>query len=71
MRPRIAAVQCPIPQNPEHGKAIYTSISYNSVVSYECRHGHTLVGLLSRRCGADKNWIGEQPTCKGISIFTD
>lgn len=61
----VTAVQCPPPENPRHGKAIYTSCSYNSVVSYECKYGYTLVGETTRRCGADKKWSGAQPQCKG------
>ncbi|XP_031335519.1 sushi, von Willebrand factor type A, EGF and pentraxin domain-containing protein 1-like isoform X3 [Photinus pyralis] len=63
----ITAVQCPPPENPRHGKAIYTSCSYNSVVSYECKYGYTLVGETTRRCGADKKWSGSQPVCKEIN----
>ncbi|XP_057654264.1 sushi, von Willebrand factor type A, EGF and pentraxin domain-containing protein 1 isoform X10 [Diorhabda carinulata] len=63
----VTAVQCPPPDNPRHGKAIYTSCSYNSVVSYECKYGYTLVGESTRRCGADKKWSGSQPVCKEIN----
>lgn len=61
----VTAVQCPTPENPKNGKAIFTSFSYNSVVSYECNYGFTLVGESSRRCGADKKWSGQLPSCKG------
>lgn len=61
-------MQCPIPSDPDFGKAIFTSTSYNSVVSYECRYGHSLVGQATRRCGPDKRWIGEEPFCRGIII---
>ncbi|KAG5681085.1 hypothetical protein PVAND_010551 [Polypedilum vanderplanki] len=63
----VTAVQCPQPDNPRNGKAIYTSVSYNSVVSYECRYGYTLIGESSRRCGADKKWSGSLPQCKEIN----
>lgn len=61
-------MQCPPPENPRHGKAVYTSCSYNSVVSYECKYGYTLVGEATRRCGADKKWSGTQPVCKGSQL---
>lgn len=61
----VTAVQCPTPENPSNGKAIFTSCSYNSVVSYECKYGYTLVGEPTRRCGADKRWSGVMPQCKG------
>ncbi|KAJ8923976.1 hypothetical protein NQ315_006752 [Exocentrus adspersus] len=64
----VTAVQCPPPENPRHGKAIYTSCSYNSVVSYECKYGYTLVGESTRRCGADKKWSGSQPVCKAPCV---
>ncbi len=63
----VTAVQCPPPENPKNGKAIYTTCSYNSVVSYECKYGFTLVGEGSRRCGADRKWSGQLPTCKEIN----
>lgn len=63
----VTAVQCPSPENPKNGKAIYTSFSYNSVVSYECKYGYTLVGESSRRCGADRKWSGSLPSCKEIN----
>ncbi|XP_066142350.1 sushi, von Willebrand factor type A, EGF and pentraxin domain-containing protein 1 [Euwallacea fornicatus] len=63
----VTAVQCPPPENPRHGKAIYTSCSYNSVVRYECKYGYTLLGESTRRCGADKKWSGVQPACKEIN----
>ncbi|XP_050510786.1 complement factor H isoform X3 [Diabrotica virgifera virgifera] len=63
----VTAVQCASPDNPRHGKAIFTSCSYNSVVSYECKYGYTLVGESTRRCGADKKWSGSQPVCKEIN----
>ncbi|XP_049790095.1 sushi, von Willebrand factor type A, EGF and pentraxin domain-containing protein 1-like [Schistocerca nitens] len=63
----ITLIVCPPPDNPGNGKAIYTSCSYNSVVTYECKDGYTLVGEPTRRCGADKKWTGEQPECKEIN----
>lgn len=63
----VTSVQCPEPENPKNGKAIYTSRSYNSVVSYECRYGYTLVNESSRRCGADRKWSGSPPACKEIN----
>ncbi|XP_065167243.1 CUB and sushi domain-containing protein 3-like isoform X3 [Atheta coriaria] len=63
----VTAVTCSPPENPRHGKAIYTSCSYNSVVSYECKYGYYLAGEATRRCGADKKWSGLQPVCKEIN----
>ncbi|GAB0099339.1 locomotion-related protein Hikaru genki [Sergentomyia squamirostris] len=63
----VTSVQCPPPENPKNGRAIYTSVSYNSISSYECKYGFTLVGDSSRRCGADKKWSGTLPVCKEIN----
>ncbi|XP_050552078.1 uncharacterized protein LOC118277568 isoform X4 [Spodoptera frugiperda] len=63
----VTQVQCPPPEAPRHGKAVYTSCAYNSVVSYECKYGYRLVGDATRRCGADKKWSGGQPMCKEIN----
>ncbi|KAI5725568.1 hypothetical protein M8J77_017209 [Diaphorina citri] len=60
-------VQCATPDSPVHGKAIYTSTSYNSVVSYECNYGYTLEGQSKRQCGADKKWSGQMPKCQEIN----
>ena len=42
--PTCIPVQCDIPRNPKNGKAIYTAVSYKSVVKYECNFGYMLVG---------------------------
>uniref|UniRef100_A0A0K8VX11 CUB and sushi domain-containing protein 3 n=1 Tax=Bactrocera latifrons TaxID=174628 RepID=A0A0K8VX11_BACLA len=63
----VTSVVCPTPENPRNGKATYTTMAYNSVVSYECRYGYTLVGESSSRCGADRKWSGTLPTCKEIN----
>ncbi|XP_053618316.1 uncharacterized protein Hasp isoform X2 [Plodia interpunctella] len=63
----VTQVQCAPPEAPRHGKAVYTSCAYNSVVSYECKYGYRLVGAATRRCGADKKWSGTQPLCKEIN----
>ncbi|XP_037959565.1 uncharacterized protein LOC119688947 isoform X2 [Teleopsis dalmanni] len=63
----VTSVVCPTPENPKNGKATYTTLAYNSVVSYECRYGYTLVGESSSRCGADRRWSGTLPICKEIN----
>uniref|UniRef100_A0A6P4EHA5 LOW QUALITY PROTEIN: uncharacterized protein LOC108042246 n=1 Tax=Drosophila rhopaloa TaxID=1041015 RepID=A0A6P4EHA5_DRORH len=63
----VTSVVCPTPENPKNGKATYTTLAYNSVVSYECRYGYTLMGESSSRCGADRKWSGTLPTCKEIN----
>ncbi|XP_073824682.1 hig-anchoring scaffold protein isoform X2 [Musca autumnalis] len=63
----VTSVVCPTPENPKNGKATFTTLAYNSVVSYECRYGYTLVGESSSRCGADRKWSGTLPICKEIN----
>ncbi|XP_065203954.1 sushi, von Willebrand factor type A, EGF and pentraxin domain-containing protein 1-like, partial [Planococcus citri] len=65
--PSCVPVQCPTPENPLFGTAIFTSTSYNSVVSYECKYGYMLVGERTRRCGADKKWTAATPKCQEIN----
>lgn len=59
------AVQCSIPENPPNGRGFYTSVSFNSVVKYECRFGFKLVGPSTRTCNTNKEWEGEEPYCEG------
>lgn len=61
----VSAVDCGPPENPYNGNAVFTSTSYNSVVSYECKYGYILSGEPTRRCGADGKWSGTTPTCQG------
>ncbi|XP_034950831.1 uncharacterized protein Hasp [Chelonus insularis] len=59
--------QCPLPENPRNGKAVYTSHAYNAIVSYECRHGYVLRGNNTRVCQADRKWSGQAPVCEEIN----
>jgi CUB/sushi domain-containing protein len=59
------AVECPVPKRPAYGYTRYTSVQYNSIVSYACNHGYMLVGNETRKCEADKRWSGDDPQCKG------
>ena len=60
-------VQCPIPDSPVNGKAMFTAVAYKSVVSYECKYGFMVVGDATRACGEDKRWSGREPECKEIN----
>lgn len=61
----VSAVDCGPPESPYNGNAVFTSTSYNSVVSYECKYGYILSGEPTRRCGADGKWSGTTPICQG------
>ncbi|KAI1289812.1 Protein lev-9 [Halotydeus destructor] len=59
-------VQCSLPEEPANGRAVYSSVSYNSIVRYECRYGFKLVGPQTRSCGPLKTWQGADPKCSEI-----
>ncbi|XP_023218660.1 sushi, von Willebrand factor type A, EGF and pentraxin domain-containing protein 1-like isoform X2 [Centruroides sculpturatus] len=65
--PSCRPVVCPIPTDPVNGRASYSSVTYNSIVEYQCSHGYRLVGPKTRRCQADKKWEGDDPLCEEIS----
>lgn len=46
---------------------MFTAVAYKSVVSYECKYGHMIVGNATRTCGEDKRWSGDEPECKQIN----
>ncbi|XP_022181036.1 sushi, von Willebrand factor type A, EGF and pentraxin domain-containing protein 1 isoform X2 [Myzus persicae] len=64
--PSCVPVDCGPPESPYNGNAVFTSTSYNSVVSYECKYGYLLSGEPTRRCGADGKWSGTTPICQEI-----
>ena len=63
------AIQCEVPRNPLNGRAVYSSVSYNSLISYECNYGYMLIGDSVRRCERNKQWTGTEPHCKGKLFF--
>ena len=42
----ISAVSCSAPEHPINGRAIFTSATFNSLVTYECDYGYIIVGRL-------------------------
>ncbi|XP_021948742.1 sushi, von Willebrand factor type A, EGF and pentraxin domain-containing protein 1 isoform X2 [Folsomia candida] len=65
--PTCVPVQCPIPENPGNGNVEYSSLSFNSVITYKCKYGYMLVGDGTRRCGPNKRWSGSDIQCKEIN----
>lgn len=63
--PECRPVVCPKPTNPDNGRAIFTSLTYGSTVTYECHHGFTIKGPPSARCNAKREWHGGPSTCVG------
>ena len=37
-----------MPRNPSNGKALFTTVAYKSVLSYECNYGYMVVGNATR-----------------------
>ena len=60
-------VQCGLPENPVNGKALFSSVGYESSVSYECKYGYMIVGTSKMTCGPDRRWSGRQPECREIN----
>ncbi|KAH3725895.1 hypothetical protein DPMN_051748 [Dreissena polymorpha] len=59
---------CGAPPAPTNG-IVDTSedTTYQSVVSYSCKAGFVLNGIIERTCLADRTWTNEAPTCDRIS----
>ena len=60
-----SAVSCPVPANPPNGRVMFNSMTYNSLISYECNYGYMVIGETVRRCERNKGWTGLQPICRG------
>ena len=55
--PECIPVQCGLPENPVNGKALFSSVNYKSMVSYECKYGYMIVGSGQRTCGPDRSTV--------------
>ena len=44
---------------------------YQSVVTYQCDTGYTLVGIDTRVCQETGLWSGDAPTCSGINSINE
>ncbi|XP_076346234.1 sushi, von Willebrand factor type A, EGF and pentraxin domain-containing protein 1-like isoform X1 [Tachypleus tridentatus] len=59
-------VECPHPSDPENGHLFVRSLSFGSVIEYECNQGYILHGQTKRTCQADKSWSKDIPQCVPI-----
>ncbi|NWY64035.1 DAF factor, partial [Erithacus rubecula] len=63
-------MQCPIPGNPEHGRAVVlTDLLFGSKINYTCDKGYKLVGGSHRICevsGTRVSWSGNPPVCQRV-----
>ena len=44
---------------------MFNSVTYNSLISYECNYGYMILGESVRRCDRSQEWTGLQPICRG------
>ena len=49
---------------------MFNSVTYNSLISYECNYGYMIIGETVRRCERNKVWTGLQPICRGNTLLT-
>ena len=56
-------VDCGPLDQPTNGKKTGSVTTYNSVISFECNEGHSLVGSEKRYCQENGAWNGTQPIC--------
>ena len=59
------ATDCGDPGTPTNGQHSHSSTTYNSVVTYTCDVGYTLLGLSIRKCLYTGRWTGSVPQCIG------
>ena len=53
----ISAVSCPMPDHPRHGRVTFNTLTYNSLISYECNYGYMIIGTLSPLVSMTKYFI--------------
>ena len=56
-------IDCGDPGTPTNSQRSLSSTTYNSVVTYTCDVGYTLLGSNSRTCQSDGQWSGSVPQC--------
>uniref|UniRef100_UPI00358E4E79 sushi, von Willebrand factor type A, EGF and pentraxin domain-containing protein 1-like isoform X2 n=1 Tax=Myxine glutinosa TaxID=7769 RepID=UPI00358E4E79 len=61
--PLCKRLSCDIPHHIFHGIVHGDDFSFDSVVTYDCNPGYTLIGQQKRTCSANGTWSQEEPTC--------
>ena len=56
-------VDCGSVVSPSHGDVRVQETTFQSVVTYSCISGYSLVGDDNRTCQANGNWSEETPQC--------
>ena len=65
-----AVIDCGGLTNPINGRVMIDGIVFNSVATYTCNKGYTLIGDVTRLCLGTGLWSGNEPTCvEGIYMY--
>ncbi|XP_064626780.1 CUB and sushi domain-containing protein 1-like [Lineus longissimus] len=65
-RDQCEEIVCGFPASPASGFVIFTNgDKFESVATYTCKNGSTMIGENTRICGENGIWIGTLPFCKG------
>ena len=41
-------MSCPVPEHPRHGRVMFNTVTFNSLISYECNYGYMIIGTLAQ-----------------------
>ncbi|XP_043915904.1 CUB and sushi domain-containing protein 1-like [Protopterus annectens] len=67
-QPECEVISCGNPGTPSNARVVSNDgLTFNSVVTYECREGYYSAGLLTRHCTVNGTWTGVTPECKVIT----
>lgn len=65
--PTCGSIDCGEIQAIENGKFLYSrGTAVNSVATYSCNPGYTLVGSATSICQQNGNWLGSPPVCQVV-----
>lgn len=68
--PSCTMINCSIPERPENGQALYSGLTYGSIVKYECNNRLALLGNEKRICQSSGRWTGTTPRCFDVDCGT-
>ena len=59
----LTAVDCGALTNPGNGMVVVSTTTFMSTATYTCNTGYMLSEDVTRTCGSDMMWSGNEPTC--------
>ena len=62
-------VNCGLLPNIPNGSVVLNGITFGSVATYSCIEGFVVMGIVTRTCGADEVWSGNEPSCPPIDTM--